>query len=453
MKKEKKLSPLELMYAIGMVDERYLAECENVPATATRKVKLKRRYISYLSAAACFILIISGVFLSKNLFDVKNADNAQDEMSSGSIADTDSVNSKENVAETETDDNGTGDIVIELPASEDIADINTENDDGNLNLPDSVNGSVPPENAETATIPDKTLDITGAGDSLSADDILFMNDEDLAANSYGTISDESRLALFSNCAGIRLTDAEVKEKANVLSSLLGEVTESEILCGTTPADGGASTTAAVNKIDSGYTLSVYSTGDWKLRFAQCETYDISDDEKLRDAAISAAQSLSSLLGYSVPEAFITHSRSSDGTLISEVRVYDAGDGSEISFAEREFSYMTPDFDSDGKLHGIYVCDRYSSGVSYYGTYCVIGYEEAVRELDAGYYISAYPAEDKLSSRIAFCESAYIYSGSARCLIPYYKFTVRLNGDAENGLYRYGSYYVPAINPDEISGGI
>ena len=451
MKKEKKLSPLELMYAIGMVDERYLAECEDVPASVTRKVKLRRRYITYVSAAACFVLIIAGVFLMKDLFSVKTADSSQNEMSGTSIADNASANQKDTVNETGMTENGTDDADLEVPASEEITDANTSGGSGDFGYPDSANGSVLPDNAEAAPAL-KTLDITGAGDSLRADELSFADDADLRANFYGTISDESRLAVFSNSADCTLTDEEVAQKANAISEMLGRVTESETLCGTASV-GGESVTVVKNKIEGGYTLSVYSTGDWELRFAQGGIYDVSDDEKLCDAAISAAQKLSSLLGYSSPEAHITHSRSADGTLVSEVRVYDAGDGVGNSFAEREFSYMKPQFDADGRLCGIYVRDCFMNGVAYYGTYDVIGYEDAVRGLDEGFYISAYPAGDELSSRIAACESAYIYSRSARYLIPYYKFTVRLDGDAENGLYAYGSYYVPAIDPCEISGGI
>ena len=444
MKKGKELSPLELMYAIGMVDERYLAECETAPASVTRKTKLKRRYISYISAAACFVMIITGIYLTENLYIVKNAESTQDEMSDTSTTDADS---KETVTETGMLEYVTDGADCKLPSS----DENASNENGSIRFPGSLNGSVTPDNAEAAPAPNATLDITGAGDLLIADEIRFLSDADLAANFHGTISDESRLAVFSNSAGYGLTGEEMAEKADAISEMLGGKTESETMCGTASVSG-ESVTVEKNKIDSGYTLSVYSTGDWELSFAHGETYDISDDDKLRGAAISAAQSFSSLLGYSVPEVYITHSRSADGTLMSEARVYDAGDGTENSYAEREFSYMMPEFDDSGKLCGIYVRDCYMNGVTYYGTYDVIGYEDAVRELDEGCYISAYPAGDKLSSRIAVCESAYIYSRSARCLIPYYKFTVRLDGSTKDGLYAYGSYYVPAIDPSEISGG-
>ena len=106
---------------------------------------------------------------------------------------------------------------------------------------------------------------------------------------------------------------------------------------------------------------------------------------------------------------------------------------------------------EGKLMLIRVNDKLSCAEKI-GDYPIISPDEAKDLLIEGGYITTVPCEMPGEKYIANIELIYRSGIGENIWMPYYRFLVELPEMAqENGLKNFGAYYVPAVEPEFITG--
>lgn len=141
----------------------------------------------------------------------------------------------------------------------------------------------------------------------------------------------------------------------------------------------------------------------------------------------------------------------NGEFIRNYRIYDfSGDeiNDMLNFAFNEVQLAPND---EGKLMLIRVNDKLSCAEKI-GDYPIISVSEATDMLLDGGYITTVPFEMPGEEYIARVELIYRSQTSENIWMPYYRFLVELPEMAqENGLKNFGAYYVPAVEPEYITG--
>lgn len=141
----------------------------------------------------------------------------------------------------------------------------------------------------------------------------------------------------------------------------------------------------------------------------------------------------------------------DGEFSRNYRIYDfSGDeiNDMLNFAFNEIQLAPND---EGKLMLIRVNDKLSCAEKI-GDYPIISPEEAKDMLLDGGYITTVPYEMPGKKYIAKAELIYRSGTGENIWMPYYRFLVELPEMAqENGLKNFGAYYVPAVEPEFITG--
>ncbi|MBR2640570.1 MAG: hypothetical protein IKD39_08425 [Oscillospiraceae bacterium] len=155
----------------------------------------------------------------------------------------------------------------------------------------------------------------------------------------------------------------------------------------------------------------------------------------------------------IPEAtFVTSKEYTfSGEEIRDYRIYDFS-GDEISdmlnFAFNEVQLAPND---EGKLMLIRINDKLSCAEKI-GDYPIISPDEAKDMLLDGGYITTVPFEMPGEKYIEKVELIYRSGIGENIWMPYYRFLVELPEMAqENGLKNFGAYYVPAVEPEFITG--
>ena len=141
----------------------------------------------------------------------------------------------------------------------------------------------------------------------------------------------------------------------------------------------------------------------------------------------------------------------DGEFSRNYRIYDFS-GDEISdmlnFSFNEIQLAPND---EGKLMLIRINDKLSCAEKI-GDYPIISSEEAKDMLLEGGYITTVPYEMPGEKYIAKTELIYRSGIGENIWMPYYRFLVELpEMEQENGLKNFGAYYVPAVEPEFITG--
>lgn len=141
----------------------------------------------------------------------------------------------------------------------------------------------------------------------------------------------------------------------------------------------------------------------------------------------------------------------DGEFSRNYRIYDfSGDeiNDMLNFAFNEIQLAPND---EGKLMLIRVNDKLSCAEKI-GDYPIISPEEAKDMLLDGGYITTVPYEMPGKKYIAKAELIYRSGTGENIWMPYYRFLVELpEMEQENGLKNFGAYYVPAVEPEFITG--
>lgn len=141
----------------------------------------------------------------------------------------------------------------------------------------------------------------------------------------------------------------------------------------------------------------------------------------------------------------------NGEFIRNYRIYDfSGDeiNDMLNFAFNEVQLAPND---EGKLMLIRVNDKLSCAEKI-GDYPIISVSEATDMLLDGGYITTVPFEMPGEDHIAKVELIYRSRTSENIWMPYYRFLVELpEMEQENGLKNFGAYYVPAVEPEYITG--
>lgn len=120
----------------------------------------------------------------------------------------------------------------------------------------------------------------------------------------------------------------------------------------------------------------------------------------------------------------------------------------LNFAFNEVQLAPND---EGKLMLIRVNNKLSCAEKI-GDYPIISVSEATDMLLDGGYITTVPFEMPGEEYIARLELIYRSGTSENIWMPYYRFLVELPEMAqENGLKNFGAYYVPAVEPEYITG--
>ncbi len=140
-----------------------------------------------------------------------------------------------------------------------------------------------------------------------------------------------------------------------------------------------------------------------------------------------------------------------GEEIRNYNIYDfSGDeiNDMLNFAFGEVRLAPND---EGKLMLIRVNDKLSCAEKI-GNYPIISPEEAKDMLLEGGYITTVPYEMPGKKYISKVELIYRSGTGENIWMPYYRFLVELpEMEMENGLKNFGAYYVPAVEPEYISG--
>lgn len=84
-----------------------------------------------------------------------------------------------------------------------------------------------------------------------------------------------------------------------------------------------------------------------------------------------------------------------------------------------------------------------------GDYPILSLEEAEKLLEKGHYLTTVAQEMPGTEYLVRTELVY-RSGDEEYWLPYYRFYLELPGEEENGLKTYGTYYVPAVEPEYLS---
>lgn len=140
-----------------------------------------------------------------------------------------------------------------------------------------------------------------------------------------------------------------------------------------------------------------------------------------------------------------------GEEIRDYSIYDFS-GDEISdMLNYSFSEVDLAPNDEGKLMIIRINDHLSCAEKI-GDYPIISVDEATDMLLEGGYITTVPYEMPGKKYISKIELIYRSGISENIWMPYYRFLVELPEMAqENGLKNFGAYYVPAVEPEYITG--
>ncbi|MBE6900815.1 MAG: hypothetical protein E7479_09215 [Ruminococcaceae bacterium] len=155
----------------------------------------------------------------------------------------------------------------------------------------------------------------------------------------------------------------------------------------------------------------------------------------------------------IPEAtFVTSKEYTfSGEEIRDYNIYDFS-GDEISdMLNFSFGEVQLAPNDEGKLMLIRINDKLSCAEKI-GDYPIISVSEATDMLIDGGYITTVPYEMPGKKYIAKVELIYRSGIGENIWMPYYRFLVELPEMAqENGLKNFGAYYVPAVEPEYITG--
>lgn len=461
-KNKRKLSALEIFWAIGRTDDELLLECESYKAVPLYK---RKSFIASVSAAACFGLIITGAALigsfNDNAFDSAISQDSPEEKSEAIVRD-------------DNENTGAASETVHETASETAAEIVTEtftetaaeqDDIGDLlecEISETEEEEVVEEAVVESAAPDQKTElekITLSGitaDGMGFEELMFFGDEDFLAHISQMKINAETMPVYKNLSydkyglPLGMTYDELKEKFDTLARYFGisgcETTEDTYPENENgiPSDTVTSILCSTDEVN----LYVYADGSWSVIFGESEVLPYSDAE---ENALYSVEKYFDLFGFENPAVFAVYDRDTCGELGGTYYVYDKT-GDEIqNLINMTYSYAQPILYDDGTFGGFHV----SSGMAYrekLGDYPIISEDEANAALREGRYITTVPSDlysAITEENIVSCGITYRNSAAEEMLIPYYKFYVRLD-KTPGGLQNYGAFYVPAIEMSYIA---
>lgn len=445
---KKKLSALEIFWAIGQTDDELLLECESYRAAPLYK---RKSFVASVSAAACFALIITGAALSQSFSDKAYKADESVMMQNSSEAKSE---------EASQDKNEIAEITEAETAAETVAETAAETPEEECEMPE-IEAEVEEIDTETATeakheLEKITLSEINVG-GMGFEGLLFYDDEDFLAHvSQVQISAET-MPVYKNLSynkyayPLGMTYSELKEKFDTLSRYFG-VEDCETTEYTYPLDENGTPSDIVTSISCStdeLSLCVRADGSWSVLFGEKEAVPYSAAE---ENALYYVEKYSDLFSFENPAVSAFSDRDIYGEIGHEYYVvYNKTDDETENLIGMTYSYVRPILYKDGTFGGFHV----SGGMAYkekLGDYPIITEDEAKNALIGGRYITTVPSDfysGITEENIVFCEMTYRESNAEEALIPYYRFYVRLDKTLE-GLHNYGAFYVPAIKEEYIA---
>lgn len=449
-KNKKKLSAVEIFWAIGQTDDELLLECESYKAVPLYK---RKSFIASVSAAACFALIITGAALTGSFideaFDSAISHDSAEEKSEAFVRDDNenTGDTSETVAETaastsQEQDKIQDSIECEIEAPEEEEAVEEE----------VVEAAAPTQSDELEKI---TLSGIHA-DGMGFEGLMFCGDEDFLTHVSQVKISADTMPVYKNLSyseyGIPLgmTYNELKEKFDTLAKYFG-ISGCETTEDTYPENENgipSDTVTSIHCSTDEVNLYVYADGSWSAIFGESESVPYSAAE---ENALYFVEKYSDLFGFENPAVFAMYDRDICGELGGTYYVYDKTDDETENLLNMTYSYVRPILYDDDTFGGFHV----SGGMAYkekLGDYPIITEDEAKAALMEGRYITTVPSDwysGITEENIVSCGITYRNSAAEEMLIPYYKFYVRLDKTSD-GLQNYGAFYVPAIEESYIA---
>lgn len=132
-----------------------------------------------------------------------------------------------------------------------------------------------------------------------------------------------------------------------------------------------------------------------------------------------------------------------------VEFYEKGADDAESIANQSIKHVGFSGTDDGKLGMIRIFEEYKH-CEKIADYPIANLEQATELLKSGRYLTSSPYELTGGEEIAFAELTYRSGIGYSCVMPFYRFLVRMSEEYDNeGEEHYAAYYVPAVREEYL----
>lgn len=459
--KNKKLGAFDILRAIGEIDDELLLECENY---AVKPIYKRKSFIAAVSAAACFVFIITGAAVAvENYKSASFGSMAECADSNTSISETMQQSEMPGETENAVDENGSAENYDLTESSTDEYDVILEEaveapteecEAAEEEIIESVVESAPTLELEKITIPESF-----SGD-MGFEGLMYYGGDDFYSNHAVSVVSAETMPVYRNLSSDKygrahgMTYDELEEKFNSLAEYfdMSDCDRIEIRFGENDMGIDPDYVHSISSNNAeGVSLSVKADGSWSVIFDEKVPSPCDSEE---ETSLYFAEKYGELFDFDSPECYVFADRDIYGELNYHNWVYEKGADEVESLVNRSYCGVTVIIYGDGSFGGFHV----SGGLDYsekLGDYPIITESEALEALLDGNYITTVPVDYLENGIIAkenvLCaETVYRDSMAEEYFIPYYRFWVKLSGINEGELTTYGAFYVPALEREYIA---